>query len=384
VARDQLITAVETESVLARRYLNGTVLVASKPVHEMPGQLLTHALQQTANSAGQALAAETDGDWFWRNLISAVGKPPVWMFCVMVGLFGAMLGPGLLLFTGRIKRRSLMIFLVPCLSCLATLSILVYSVLHEGFETYLRVASVQFVDPHSGEGFAWSRQNFFSGLPPREGLTFGEHTYVRPVSVVEGNSYGYPNPRGAACVVGLGENQNWRGWLKPREQQQMLVGHSLTQASLPIAVEQTAPQQIKLSNLTDEKIPLVVVRGGGEDYYVGEGLEPAGSQLFDARDRVAAMTNVGRLMNDLRPTVPPELNMRGSLGGWGSRRSNVSIGNNQQPDVLNNALTSYLSERGQLPKFAIVAVLTDSDRIEVPLQGISAENVHVVIGVQPW
>jgi hypothetical protein len=52
--------------------------------------------------------------------------------------------------------------------------------------------------------------------------------------------------------------------------------------------------------------------------------------------------------------------------------------------VLNSAFTRYLTERSQLPKFAMVAVLTESDVIEVPLQGISAENVHVVIGVKPW
>jgi len=383
-ARDQLITAVETESVLARKYLNGTLLVVSKPLNDMPPQLLAYALQQTANFAGQALSSEMDGDWFWRNLISAVGKPPVWMFCVMVALFGALLGPGLLLFTGRIKRRSLMIMLVPCLSGLATLSIVVYSVLHEGFGTHLRVTSVQFVDPVSGDGFVWSRQNYFSGLPPREGLTFSQHTYVRPVTIEGGNNYGNPNPRGATCVVRLDDNQNWSGWLKARQQQQLLVGHPLTEAAFPIAVEQVTSQQIKVSNLTKVDIPLVAVRGAGADYYLGEALAAGSSVVLDARDRVAAMTNVGRLMIDLSPAVPPELNSRGSLGGFGSRRSNLSIGSNQQPDVINNVYTEYLSDRTELPKFGMVAVLTESDRIEVPLQGTSGENVHVVIGVQPW
>ncbi len=383
-ARDQLMTAVETESVMARKYLNGTVLVVSKPLDAVPAPLLLHAFEQTNSAAGQLLASEMDGDWFWRNLISAVGKPPVWMFCVMVALFGALLGPGLLLFTGRIKRRSLMILLVPCLSSLATLSIMVYSVLHEGFETHFRVTSVQFIDPSSGEGFAWSRQNFFSGLPPREGLTFSEHTYVRPVTIEGADSYGYPDPRGADCVVRLGEQQNWSGWLKARQQQQLLVGHPFVQASFPISVEQMTPQQIKVVNLTGLEIPLVAVRGGGADYYVGEAIAAGGSVLLDARDRVSGMSNVGRLMNDLRPTVPPELNSRGSLGGFGSRRSNLNIGNNQQADVINNVYTNYLSERAQFPNFGMVVVLNESDRIEVPLQGISGENVHVVIGVQPW
>ncbi len=383
--RNDLVTAVETENIQARSYLSGTLLLTSKPVDDVPRQLLIQALQHNGIKSNLGITTEMDGDWFWRNLISAVGKPPVWMFCAMVALFGALLGPGLLLFTGRIKRRSLMILLVPFLSILATLSIIAYSVLHEGFDTYTRVTSVQFIEPATGEGFAWSRQNYFSGLPPREGITFRYDTYVRPVNDDEGSTnYSEMNPRGAPCVVNLDGDQTWRGWLKARQQQQLVVGHPIEQGTLPVSVERGEDSQIMVRNLTKAEIPLVALRGDEDDYYFAESLAAGATLTLESREQVAALSNVGRLMGQLRPDVPPELNARGSLGGFGSRRGNFTIGGSYQLDVIFNTYTRYLSERAQIPNFGIVAVLRESDNVEVPLQGRSDENLHVVIGVQPW
>ncbi len=74
------------------------------------------------------------------------GKPPIWAFCVIVALFGALLGPGLLYFTGRMERRSLMIFLVPTISLLATVAVIAYGIFHEGFDTHVRLFSVTAYD----------------------------------------------------------------------------------------------------------------------------------------------------------------------------------------------------------------------------------------------
>ena len=163
--------------------------------------------------------ADSDSDWFWRNLIRTVGKPPVWTFCAIVTLFGALLGPGLLALTGRLRRRSLMIFLVPAISLVASLAIVAYGVLHEGFETHVRITSVQAIDGDAKLGFAWSRQNFFSGSPPRDGLKFSPHTYARPVyaEISDTNYWAERDPRkDRTCTVNIEpDQQRWSGWLRP-------------------------------------------------------------------------------------------------------------------------------------------------------------------------
>ncbi len=121
----------------------------------------------STSTVAAKLQSDNDGNWFWRNLILSVGKPPVWTFCVFVALFSSLIGPGLLAFTGRMKRRSLLILLVPAISLAATLIIVSYSLLHEGLGTSIRVTGVMALETRSGSGFVWTRQNYFSGLPPR-------------------------------------------------------------------------------------------------------------------------------------------------------------------------------------------------------------------------
>ncbi len=166
------------------------------------------------------------------------------------------LGPGLLILTAWIGRRSLLILLVPLVSIGATLAIVAYQVLHEGFGTHVRISSVINIDERSGDGFVWSRQNFFSGWPPREGMSIPHNIYCRPV----GNSrFGRSGgPRTSSVYQYSVEHQPevsiWRGVIQAREQKQLLIGHP-AKLSMPIQVKRIDDKRASLSNLTDETLP---------------------------------------------------------------------------------------------------------------------------------
>lgn len=382
-SRESVLTWLETEAVFEFDYLNGSVSVTKKPLESLPIPLRLYLGNQAAsNSNAIPVGTGYDGNWFWRNYIKQVGKPPVWVFCGLVALFGALIGPGLLVFTGRMKRRSLMIFLVPAMSLIATLSIILYGVFHEGFDSYVRITSIQAIEPQSGKGFVWSRQNYFSGLPPRDGLNFDASTYVRPVPAldVSGNSYVDPK-QGVSTRVFLGEGQNWQGWLKSRQQQQLLLGHPAEQLAMPIAMRATDSGSVVVKNLTDALLPLIVLRGQGDDYYLVESLASGASAEVESTEKQRIGSRLALAFAPFQPEPPSDLIM--SRGSFGSRRG-LARANSVSADLIDQKLKQYFSERHSIPRGGFAVLCTKSDAAKVPVTGNVSDSIHVVFGVQEW
>ncbi|MCA9133246.1 MAG: hypothetical protein KDA45_08825 [Planctomycetales bacterium] len=411
--RDNLLAPLSTEKLLVHDHLFGKVLLASQPLEQLPWRLLEQT-EFPYNPTLVSISSDADGNWFWRNLIQAVGKPPVWIFCGMVALFGGLLGPGLLIFTGRMQRRSLMIFLVPLISLFATGAIIAYGILHEGFETHIRLTSVQIIAPDGQLGFVWSRQNYFSGLPPREGLIFEADTYARPVYAEQASGFpGDSNPRrGVSCNVSLQGQQQWRGWLRPRQQQQLLVGQAMKTIALPIAIEpsgQSPPaaplrdatlrqeplrQESRtesvtfavLRNLTSAALPLVVFRGAADDYYFYENLDAGQRVVLASAERAAVAEKISQAVVDYRPQLPPELDNAGSLlnFGTGRRAAVIGLGGGDDLDVVNTTFRRSMSDQFELPPFGFAVLARESAAVQLPLAGTSSENLHLIRGEQPW
>ncbi len=373
--------------LVSRRVAFGQVHISDRPLMAISSVIDPNQFARE-NAGFASLNQNLDGNWFWRNLIRSVGKPPIWMFCAMVTLFGAVLGPGLLVVTGRMARRSLMILLVPAISLVTTFAIVAYSVVNEGFETHVRVTSVQALDPVSQQSFVWSRQNYFSGLPPREGLNLSPLTYARPVLPEQSYSNYSSDPKKniSRTVNLLPDQQIWSGWLKPRQQQQVLIGHSVAAAKMPVSIQQEQKNSVRLANESQAELLVVLVRGSGDDYYLAEKLAVGGALTVAAIDEDAASLSVSKLMVDYRPESPPELRAGGSLLDFGSsaRRARVAANAYEADDVLNTQFQRNLSDKLDLPKFGFAVLATESDIVEVPLDGRSTENLHLIVGVQPW
>ena len=371
---------------LMRRFGFGSLLVTAASLQELDSDYWHQTLTDLLRN--RQLSQENDGDWFWRNLIRSVGKPPVWMFCGLVTLFGGVLGPGVLFVTARIGRRSLMIFLVPAVSAVATVAIVAYGVLHEGFETHVRVTSVQTFDP-SGHGFVWSRQNYFSGLPPREGLNFSPEAYVRSVDAETSSRPAWDGDprRGVTATISLlDDRQNWSGWLGTRQQQQLLIGHPAKFEGLPIAIRRVGASEVEIRNTSSHTLPLVLLRGAGRDYYLAERLEPEQSVTVRENSRDVVRAKVAQLVVDYRPEAPPELGEGGSLleFGAGARRYSTQVTLFETADIVNAQFKQALSDKLNLPPLGFAVLSTHSENVQVPLEGVSGEDLHLIIGTQTW
>ena len=382
---DYVLDEFAAKKVVSKSYLGGTIVVCTQPLGQVPPNVLQKVLNRHSITAvSSQAAANNDGDWLLRNLIEAVGKPPVWIFCGIVGVFGTLLGPGLLYMTGRIGRRSLMILLVPVTSLLATVAIIAYGVLHEGFDTHVRVTSLTRLDADNGSAFSWSRQNYFSGLPPREGIFLNNQTYARPVLDEAHSSHVVADPRQSIeCRVWSGERSNWRGWLKARQQQQLLLGHPVRGLKPPVAISGGAKQAIRIHNLSDQDLPFVVARGEGEDYYFLEGLPEGKEEECQPLTKLEAAAVVARATVDFRPEPPPELEDSDSLLAFGTGQSR-SRQNRHPGDMLIHAIRSHLSDVLNLDPFTYATILSNNPAVEVPVQGIHSNDLHILIGTQRW
>lgn len=389
------VEILESEGILSQDFLAGRILILNKPLNGVSEELVNQVLTRHAvQSVSVLAAAENDANWFWRNLIEAVGRPPVWIFCGLVTLFGAILGPGLLFFTARQRRRSLMIFLVPLVSLLATVSIIAYGVLHEGFATYARITSVSRFDFDASAGFAWSRQSYFSGQPPREGLVFSRDTYARPVIAEDESYYRTADPvRDADHRVALSEQrQVWRGWLKARTQQQLLVGHPLPKLDSPFELTRVN-EQLEVRNRSGQDLPFAAFRGENDDYFFVADFKAGDSIVLEPEKEVEVAAHVAQAMVPLRPKLPAELEGGGTLNiGFGSRRSRTP--NYENEDVLNVVFKNYLSDKLKMTPFSFSTILSDNAAIETPFQDpaaevgqgteVVAEGLHILIGNQTW
>ncbi len=386
-SRDKLLGTLVTDKLLVNRFAGGQVVLATRPLNELSVDEITTITQRLKGRGWEAVAPGSDGSWYFQNMIMEVGKPPVWAFCAMVGIFGSVLGPGLLLFTSH--RRSLMIFLVPIFSLIATSLVIAYGVLHEGFDSHVRVTSVTHFDERSKLGFAWSRQNYFSALPPREGMKFGGDTFIRKVYDHEfgGRVVGGIDPRRSNRYnVYIADQQRWVGSLRPRQHQQYLIGHPVSADHIPIQVKVDNEDQLQVTNLTDQLLPFVVLRGSATDYYLITDLAPGQTQAGKEDTLDAVANQVSKLSSDMRPKVPEELQSRNSLMTFGSTRNYWAMrGTVAGVDVLSNAMADYLTDKIKLEPYGFITIVPDFKGISVPIEGKRAGNsLNVVTGVLAW
>ncbi len=382
---EEVSSAVGQTQFLQRNYVTGLVLVSNQTLDspESAASFESTIRGQIAVPPHAKIADDADGNWFWLNLIEAVGKPPVGMFSVIVALFGAILGPGLLYFTGRAGRRSLMIFLVPALASIAVCAVMSYGILHEGFETHIRITSVTHVDENNNTGFAWSRQNYFSGLPPRDGLVFRSDTYARPVSMnLSRNSYRGDPRRSVDCDLHLEDDQIWKGWLKPRQQQQMLVGHAIDQPQIPLRIQRIDSENIGLTNLTEQTLPFAVIRAA-HNYYFSESVEAGQELTLEPVDESEVGRMVNRIMQPLRLRIPDGMRDGGTALNFNSRSTRALLGSSGR-DAMNLAIKDYTSENLNMAPYSYATLLQENNQIEVPIEGQQGNGMHFVIGTSRW
>ncbi len=383
---------VQATECARRSHLLGTVSVLTDDLTIISIEKLRAALQFRAQTIHYGTNAAMDGIWSLRNMIDTVGRPPVWMFCTIVLLFGLLLGPGLLMLTGWIGRRSLLIFFVPATSLIATLLILVYAIFHEGFDTSTRVSSVTAIDGRTGEAFVWSRQTYFSGWPPPEGLVFPKDVYFRPVLPLY--QYGdqrrmTPRANAMTNIFVEDDQMKWIDWLRAREQQQLLIGQRI-KAQSPVHYVSSTSTSVTIENVSGEDLPVVVVRGADEDYYVWENLRPGETVTAQRITRQAAGPAISRYRADYIPAPPDDGNFLPTFASRRRRFGAISQATRTQ-EILDELWATSLSEEIQLAPRSFSTLVGTPPEFPQPIQAThplqsknKSNRKQLVVGRLDW
>ncbi len=138
---------------------------------------------------------------------------PTFAYVTLITLFCLIIGPLNYFYFYFKKRLTSILWSIPLISILASILLVAYSTVANGFETKTKLRSVTLLDQQNQTAVSMTRVAMFSGNSPRDGLKFSTDTAVYPV---------WPTDEMArAGTVDWTEAQNYdRSWIPSRTRQQ--------------------------------------------------------------------------------------------------------------------------------------------------------------------
>ncbi len=320
-------------------------------------------------------------------MIPKLGQPPVLMFCLSIGAFAVMAGPGLLWWTNFKTRRPVwLLMLFPLFAVLITSSIFAYALLHDGFGTSGRIRSMTWIDAESGFGCAYSRQTYFSGFPPAA-ATFTNASEVWEMQSPEENrrpTYA-SEPVSEVELHTTDEKQLFRGLLTAREQKQWIVTTPVSGLKPFEWTKSVDGQGPRVRNRLHEAWQLAIFVDQDKQLYAVDQVtaelvtEPRSITLDDAR----------KLLNDaiVKPNYPVGYfeNESQSLFDWFSNRSNyrntVSGGVVNLLQSIESMIESWPRDELTKPN-RFVLLLERADHLDRPFKAnvTETDSSHIMIG----
>ncbi|MFO0871523.1 MAG: hypothetical protein U0935_21585 [Pirellulales bacterium] len=225
-----------------------------------------------------------DNPDFGNFLVQGVGKAPVWAFLILLTLFMVAIGPVNYFLLRHIRRLHLLYVTVPASAALVTLTLLTYAVISDGLHVRSRIRSATYIDQLAGTSASWSRQVYFAGLAPRDGLVYPPHVLVQPIE-----RWGWQlDSRNRGMDWSNGQRYSY-GYLPSRTMAQMLViDPHPTSASLRIRLAEDGSGACRIRNELGVALEALLVRDEQGRYYFTERVEEGGELSLAAVDRQVA------------------------------------------------------------------------------------------------
>lgn len=270
---------------------------------------------------------------------------PVRGLFLLVLLFAIVIGPVNLYLLSKKKKRMWMLWTVPLVSILASLSVFAYAFLAEGWQGQVRIASVTLLDEATHRATTIGMLGLYSPLTPREGLHFDYETELTPIGMEDWRG-------GSPRTIDWSEDQHFdKGWVSAR-----------VPAIFRVRKSSMARQRVQIG--TDGNGGLTAVNGLGSDilqlwYADGNG------KIYCAENIEAGAKTV---MKSDGKTVKAELNN----SKW--REILAANWSHNSANIINNP-NDYLMRDHYL------AVLKEEIFIEQPMENVKTVQCQsIVIG----
>jgi hypothetical protein len=181
-------------------------------------------------------------------------------------------------------------------------------------------------------------------------------------------------------AVGPAESR-WTGWLRSREQQQLLIGHP-AKILPPLKVKRIDGQRVLVTNTTSQPLPFAFLRDGDDGHFMAEGLLPGAAIECTRRTVDEIAGSVARYRAEYIATLPDGFN--GAAGWYVGMQGLLNNDAANSVEMLDQVWNTYLSEGVPLPKHGFVTLLSDSSAVFVPLDSPVTDSRHLVVGRLAW
>lgn len=274
-------------------------------------------------------------------LIRNVGQAPVWMFLTLITLFMVLIGPVNYFVLRRKRRLHWLLVTVPAAAGMVTFTLLAYATISDGFHIRSRVRSVTYIDQPAGISSSWSRQVYFAGLSPRDGLVYPETAVVHPI-----DRWGSFAERRQRRVEWRDGQRYTLGYLPPRTMAQtMVINAQPAQGELRVKMAEDGAPTCRVRNELDVDFLELAVFDDIGRVYIAWGLDKGEEEVLQGverskasdfvRDRILAGALTAPLWDDSR-------SYRRRRWAW--------IGN-QMPASQNSSLLEQMINRSDFSKW---------------------------------
>ena len=305
---------------------------------------------------------------FHRFLVPGVGKPPLNAFRVLITLFVLAIGPVNYYVLRQLRRLHLLVVTVPISAAGVTLALFAYAVLSDGLATRVRVRSVTQINQQTGQTECWARLSYYSGLAPRDGLTFSDDIAVYPSKANDDVDDG-----GHRELLWHDGQRMTTGWLRSRTPTQYLTIRS-RKSEIGIDVGQPSAGVLPITNRLGTNVELLVVRDESRDLYWASGL---------AEDARADAVPVGA--DEAVAELVAWVEACESSGPLGVVVPSRYVGDpNKTPSLMEGVITDVTMPSNRLnglgPR-SYVAIVRFSPEVEVGTPDARPEaSLHLVVG----
>jgi hypothetical protein len=179
-----------------------------------------------------------------------------------------------------------------------------FALFSDGFAMRLRARSFTELDQRTAQAAIWSRQSYYAGLAPSQGLVFPEDTLVMPLRYEPGAS---TNDR-STVLEWKGEQVLRRGYLSARTATQLMVARA-TECDAQLVVSEVGNDQPpRVENQLGSTIKYLVVRTADGALYATQNLPEQGVRVLVPTDVPAATEAMRPLADAAEPADPHDYN----------------------------------------------------------------------------
>ncbi|QDV58344.1 hypothetical protein [Rosistilla oblonga] len=339
----------------------------------------------TENRLGMNIANGDNNFWNW--LIAEVGQPPVYKFLGMISLFVLLVGPVSYYLFLYLKRLYLFFVFAPIVALICTAVIGLYALIADGFGSRVRVRHLTLLNS-AGDGITWSRQTYFSGLRPRDGVAWSRDSAVYPLRELQDSASLSPitsEPASAQIAIDDDVIRLTGSFMPSRTQSQFIVISPTQNAGSVIA--HAGDGLVRVENQTAYPIQSILLADASNHYWLAESLDSGATVDATALLAIDAARWMTTNYLDYAPELPAGFQdaSQSELLRLGNRRlrsqHNQSIFFSDNEGGLVEAMfRTAMVEQGTPPANRFIALADLPDRAIGIEDAKPVECIHMIMG----